>query len=376
MGLSKEQRDDIRNFLLGRGLGFKPLLDEMADHVSCDLEKLMTDGLSYEDAWKQTITRLPEDHFIQIQNETMQTINQRYSLSRVFTYVGMAALFGAVIFKVMHLAGGGGLLIGSFGALALALITGSVAGIYFNRDKDGALRVLAVVTGVLLLQAGYAFRLLHLTGATQLVALGVTVLLVAMIVNTMHVYKQASGSGNLFTFLHDKYSPGIERFILIISPLLVFTELKLVHLVVIFAAGLQFFALLWTNMEKDPSRNNIATAAAVILACMCFITPMLGEIVSFKIRLILVTLFSFVGAFLVWRLEPSKSVASYLVSLSPIMFFMLAIMKMGWMISFADNFAVNIIVVAALVAGIFFSPKMSIARTFMIISLAGYLLEL
>lgn len=376
MELTNEQRDDIRNFLIGRGLAFKPLLDEMSDHVACDLENLMKEGLTYREAWEQTMSQLPEDHFKQIQKETMETINNRFTLSRVFTYVGMVALVFAVIFKIMHLRGAGEVLLGGFGALGISLITGSVAGIYFNRDKDGAMRVVAIVAGVVLMQLAYAFKLLHLPGANQLVTIAVLTLLVAMVVNTQYVYNNASGQGNLFTFLHDKYSPGIERFLLILSPLLVFTELKLVHLIVIFASGLQLLALLWAKMEKDPSKNDFVTLVAVIGACACITIPFLGELVHFNIRLAAVTLFAFVGAFLVLRFEPSKSLYSYLVCLSPIMFFMLALVKEGWMNSFASNLPLNVIVSLAMVAAIFLSPKTSLTRTFMILSLAGYLVEL
>jgi hypothetical protein len=376
MGLTDGQREDIRNFLLSRGLAFRPLLDEMSDHVSCDLEILMNEGLSYEEAWKQTIRELPEDHFKQIQKETMETINQRFTLSRVFTYIGMAAMFVAVFFKLMHFPGGGELLIGGFAALAVSLITGSVAGIYFNRDKDGAMRVVAIVTGVVLVQISYSFKLLHLPGSDQLITLGVLTLLVAMIINTLHVYNNASGFGNLFTFLHDKYAPGIERFLLILLPLIIFTDLKLTHLIIIFAAGLQLVALMWSAMEKDTSKNDVFTLMAVITSCVCLTVPMFGQLVDYNVRLVVVTLFSFVGAFLAFRLEPSKSAWSYLVCIAPIMFFMVALVKMTWMHSFADNLPLNIIVAGVMVAAIFFSPKISITRTYMILSLAGYLLEL
>jgi hypothetical protein len=256
MELNNGQREDIRNFLLSRGLAFKPLLDEMSDHVACDLETLMNEGLSYEDAWARTINELPQDHFKQIQKETMETIDQRFTLSRVFTYVGMAALFGAVIFKIMHFPGSNELLIGGFAALAISLITGSVAGIYFNRDKDGATRVVAIVISVILVQIAYGFSILHLPGGDQLIIFAVLSLLVTMIINTLYVYNNASGSGNLFTFLHDKYAPGVERFLLILSPLMIFSALKLVHLIIIFAAGLQTIALIWSRMEKDTSRND------------------------------------------------------------------------------------------------------------------------
>jgi hypothetical protein len=103
---------------------------------------------------------------------------------------------------------------------------------------------------------------------------------------------------------------------------------------------------------------------------------MLGEIVDYKVRLVLVTLFSFIGAFLVFRLEPSTKLSSYFVVVVPIMFFLLALVDMGWMTSFSDNLPLNILVGASMVGGIFLSPKTSITRTYMMLSLAGYLLEL
>lgn len=376
MGLNNNQRDDIRNFLLSRGLAFKPLLDEMSDHVACDLENLMNEGLSYDDAWKQTMHQLPEDHFIQIQKETMETINQRFTLSKVFTYIGMAALFVSVVFKIMHLAGANEVMLVGFAALGISLITGSVAGIYFNRDKNGAIRVMAIVIGIILVQVGYTFQILHLPGGEQVLIFSVLTLLVAMIINTLYVHNNSSGSGNLFTFLHDKYAPGIERFLLILSPLMIFNGLKLVHLIIIFAAGLQMLALMWSKMEKDTAKNDGVTLTFVIIACICLAVPMFGQLVNFNVRLALVTLFSFVGAFLAFRLEPTKNLSSYLVCIVPIMFVMLALVKLNLMSSFANNIALNVVVAAAMIAGVFLSPKTSVTRTYMILSLAGYLIEL
>ena len=377
MNLTDDQRNDIRNFLLSRGLAFKPLLDEMSDHVACDLEGLMKEGFSYEDAWKQTIALLPEDHFNQIQKETMETISNRFTLSRVFTYIGMGAIIVATVFKIMHLSGADQLLIMSFGALALSLLTSSVSGIYINRDKDGAMRVIAVVAGVILVEIAYTFKLLHLPGADQLIMSGVVTLLAALTINTLYVYNHASGRGNLFTFLHDKYSPGIERFLLILCPFIFFAPTTaIVCIVIIFTAALHFTALVWSRMEKDLSKNNLVTLLLVIMAFTCVMIPMLGQLVHFNIRLILVTLFSFVGAFLCFRLEPSRNVSSYLICVVPVMFFLIALMKMDWMQSFAGNLPLNILVMVAMAASIYFSEKNSVSRTFMILSLAGYYLEI
>ncbi len=373
MGLNDRQRDDIRNFLLSRGLAFKPLLDEMSDHVACDLEILMDEGLTYEEAWKQTINLLPEDHFKQIQKETMETIDQRFTLSRVFTYIALGALFFSAIFKTMHLRGTSELILLSFLVLAISLVTGSISGIYFNRDKKGALRVMGVVVGTILVMTGYAFKVLHLAGADQIIILGVFTTMISMIINTIYVYNNASDHGNLFTFLHEKYTPGIERFLLLLLiPILVS---KMVHIVLVFAAGLQLIALTWRYMEQDQSKRNGTNMISVMIAFTCIMIPMLGNVASFEIRLTAVMLFNFVGAFLSFRFEDSHKASSYLVVIPLIMFTATTLVKLNMLPSFSNNLPLNLVVLGLIGVGIFMSPKYSVMRTFMIMSTA-YLIEL
>jgi len=373
MELTSDQRDDVRNFLLSRGLAFKPLLDEMSDHVSCDLEELMKEGLTYEEAWKQTINQLPDDHFKNIQQETMETINQRFTLSRVFTYVALGGLFLASLFKLLHLRSPGEMAMLSFAALTVSLITGAVSGIYFNRDKEGAMRVLGLVAGTILMMIGYSFKIMHLAGADQLIILAVLITIVSMLVNTFYIYNRTSVNANLFTFLHEKYTPGIERFLLLLIIPILFS--RLVHIVLVYAAGLQFIALMWRYMDQDASRRNLVNLVGIVVAFTCLMVPMLGGVVAFELRLTAVILFNIVGAFLSFRFEQKPRWSSYLVCIAPIMLTLTSLVKLGWMTSFSDNLPVNAVICVAIVASVFLSPKYSVMRTFMIMAL-GYLLEL
>jgi hypothetical protein len=181
----------------------------------------------------------------------------------------------------------------------------------------------------------------------------------------------------LFTFLHEKYSPGIERFLLIILPFIFFAPTTgIICVIIIFTSTLQFTALTWTRMEKDLSKNNVTTLALVILAFTCVMIPMLGHMVDFNVRLIFVTLFSFVGAFLCFRFEPSRNPSSYLICVAPIMFFMIALMKIGWMHSFADNWPLNVLVMLSMATSIYLSERASLTRTYMVLSMTGYYLEI
>src|SRR5690606_28600757 len=142
-----------------------PLLDEISDHIECDIGNLMANGLTYEEAFAQVVAELPEDHFKQIQMETMETINHRFTVSRALSYLGLAALLVATAFKLMHLSGADVALIVSFAALGASLISGSVSGIYYNRDKIGSARVVGVVAGMVMLIIGYGFEVLQWPGS-------------------------------------------------------------------------------------------------------------------------------------------------------------------------------------------------------------------
>jgi len=379
MELNADQENDVRNFLLSRGLALKPLLDEMTDHITCDLENLMDSGMSYDEAWTKIISDLPEDHFKIIQQETMETINNRFTLSRVFTFAAMAAMLMATIFKLLHLPGASELLLVSFAAMGSSLLSSSVSGIYFNRERKGAVRVMAIVTGILLMLAGYSFKMLHLPGASELIVFAAATLVVSMIVHAVYVYSNASGNGNLFTFLHEKYSPGIERFLLIIVTVAVTSclvmKLAMLHIVIVYAAGLQLFALASRKIEQHPEHRNLINLVTIIVAVICLTIPMLGELAPFNIRLIAVTLFSVAAAILAVRMESKSKPSTYIVCFVATIFLGIWMAKSGTTPFLFTNLIVNLGIAGLIVLGIFLSPKHSISRTFLVLSLSGFILE-
>ena len=75
----------------------------MLDHVSSDIEERMQEGLSFEEAWYQMKNDIPENHLQNIQIETMETINKRFSVSRALSILALALMFGGIIFKILHL---------------------------------------------------------------------------------------------------------------------------------------------------------------------------------------------------------------------------------------------------------------------------------
>jgi len=386
--LTEEQRHLVRNFLTDQGLTFGPLLEEMLDHVSSDLEERVGQGLSFDDAWNELKNNIPENHFLSIQIETMETINKRFSISRILSMLALALMFGGIIFKILHLAGASELLILSFGAMAGSFLSATVSGIYLNKEKQGALRVVSILAGTLLLMAGFTFKLMHWPGANFLVTLGVGVSLLSFLFNTFYAYRNGSTHVNLLSYLHEKHTPGIERFLLILLvPVAILRILTLslpqnqflgsvILVTIIYAAGVQFFVISWRLLERESAMRNILNLSALVLSTTCFTLVFLGEVLGFEIRLVLITVFSVVTAWLAYKFDPPKNFFVPLVLVLVAFVFTANVLIRLNLIPAANTILVfNGLILSVLAIGVFVSIKHGPTRAFLILSLAGYLLE-
>lgn len=386
--LTNAQRELIRKFLVGQGLTFRPLREEMLDHVSCDLEDRMAQGATFEEAWLEAINEIPENHFQTIQRETMETINKRYKLSMPFSYLALGPIFISMLFKILHYPLSGELLIAAFVIIGVSLLTGSWSGIQLNREKEGGFRILTIVAGVIIMMAGYGFKILQLPGADVFVLLSVVVLIATMIANTIYVYRSASGEGNLLTYLHEKYTPGIERFFLILLlPLAIYKIITLLNnptsyigmilLVVTFGAGLQFIALNWRIMENNLMKRSPKVLTALIVTTLCFMLVFLGPIIPFQIRVVMIMIFTITAAWLAYYMEaPPKNVASLLlVVLVPVTFIGWGLIRLQVIPLATGSLFFNLPVLILLGVGLLICKRHGTLRTYMIISFASYLFE-
>jgi hypothetical protein len=383
--ITEKERHSVNEFLVHQGLTFQPLLDEMSDHICSEAEEAMSRGVTFEEAFKSIMAELPPDHFITIQTETMKTINNRFNLSRMFSWIGMSALLIATIFKILKLQGGGEVLLAGFVALGVALVAGVMPALTVRREEKGVVRVVAIVAGTLLLMFGYGFKVLHLPGGDELRILGVLISIVGIIMNTLFIHNNASGRGNLMTYMHEKHSPGIERFLLIVAaPVAIYKITRMfmlddgrgsvadvVLVTIIYLAGLQLIALSWRTMEKKGTTGVFATIRVITIG-ICLMLPMLAEILPFGVRLASVTIFAVVAAMLVYQLDEEKW--SWMVMISQVVFIGLALMKWN-VIPFYSNAVVNLVILAIMIAGIFLAKKDGLLRTYMILSVASFMIE-
>jgi hypothetical protein len=246
-----------------------------------------------------------------------------------------------------------------------------------------------VIAGILTLLISFSFRLLHMPGADELLLLAVGVLIISLLLNSVYVYQHASGEGNLLTYLHEKYTPGIERFLLFLFlPLLAYKTIfiftgtgqfigSIALLVLIFAAGIQFIALTWRVMEKDLSKRNMLTLTAIIVCFSCFILPLLGPLLPLQMRVILIALFTPVAGWLAYQMDDKtgKLIAAILVGLVTAVFFGWALIRLNLIPVSSSPIFFNIPILILLVAGMLVCRRQGTMRTFMLVSTGGYLFE-
>lgn len=389
MSLTDEQRRLVRVFLKEQGLTFQPLVEELVDHVSSDLEDKLSSGMSFDDAWQQTFKELPENHFRTIQKETMDTIDRRFTVSRSLSFLTLALLMISMTFKALHLPGSSQMLLAAFATLIGTVLFGSLSGIYLNREKKGGARVVGVVAGIGFLLTAFGFKILHLPGADELIIVGVAITVVSLLANAVYVYQHASGSGNLLTFLHEKYTPGIERFLIILlAPLLILRLTTLfrhsedfaggiVLLVVIFGAGLQLVALSWRVMEKDLSKRSTATLTATIVSGTLLTLVFLGPILAVEIRIAMIMAYSVVSAWLAYAMETErKNIASLGVALLiPVIFVAWGLARLSVFPTASLGLFFNVPIMLLMIVALFLCRKHETMRTYAIVSFASYLFE-
>src|SRR5690606_22113046 len=129
---------------------------------------------------------------------------------------------------------------------------------------------------------------------------------------------------NLTTYLHEKYTPSIERFFLILLlPVVAWKAIlilngfaqpfvgNLILLIVMFGSGLQLLALCWRTMETNIAKRTPILLGATIIASACLMLPFLGPLLPMEMRVIAIVLFSVTSGWLAYTIqEEPKSVIS------------------------------------------------------------------
>jgi len=165
---------------------FSFLADELIDHICCDVESEMENGLTFQEAYSRVKQKFSARRLKEIQEETLYAIDTKYrfmkNTMKISGVIG-TVLFGfAALFKIQHWAGAGIML--TLGALILAFVfMPSALGVIWKETHNRNKLVLFIsaflsagffITGVL-------FKIQHWSGSSVILVLAHIIIVLLLI---------------------------------------------------------------------------------------------------------------------------------------------------------------------------------------------------
>jgi hypothetical protein len=178
--LSDKEIDLISRDIDRQGLTYVQLKNEILDHICCQIEVEMEQGLMFNQAYRKVMDEMGKRRIREIQHETLSLISKKYRrMKRIMYVLGVAApilILAGAAFKVNHWPGAGVIL-----TLALLMI-----GMFFlpifvmvrirdTRRQDQPVPLTLYLSGLIpgiITILGSLFKIQHWPGAGVMITLG------------------------------------------------------------------------------------------------------------------------------------------------------------------------------------------------------------
>jgi hypothetical protein len=193
--------------LKDRGMTVNFLIDEMVDHICCEIEKQMNQGIPFQVAYSKLMNELPYKTFQTIQHQTLLSINLKFQDMKKSMFslgvLGTILLIVGVILKNHHIAGAGiNLVIGT-----VLIVFGFLPLFFFitykeQTDKKSVLLSLVGYLTASILLVGSLFRIMHWPGTHKIMIAGQLLLIVVFLpVYIVNVFKKANETRTNFVYI-------------------------------------------------------------------------------------------------------------------------------------------------------------------------------
>ena len=168
--LSLDNIDQINRFVRNQEISFSHLPDDLIDHICCDVENEMQNGLDFIEAYRRVKDKMGKRRLKEIQEETLYAVDKKYrqmkNTMKISGIAGTVLLGFGALFKIQHwpLAG----TMATLGAVTLALVfVPSALGVLWKEThsrKKLFLFVSAFLAGMCFI-LGTLFKIQHWNGA-------------------------------------------------------------------------------------------------------------------------------------------------------------------------------------------------------------------
>jgi hypothetical protein len=204
--LSNSNIESLKKEISKSRLTYSHLMDELIDHVCCDVEYEMRNGLPFAKAYERVKEKIGIGGLERIQHETLYLIDKKYRIMKntmkISGVIAPILLAFASLFKIQHWPAASVLLVLGFIFLSFVFLPSAIYVNYkevSNRTKKWM--HLIGFLGSFLLSIGFLFKLQHWAGATMAIALGIV--LIGLVFTPMVLFnkfhdKEVSVPGNIF----------------------------------------------------------------------------------------------------------------------------------------------------------------------------------
>jgi uncharacterized membrane protein len=160
-------------------ISFSHLPDELIDHLCCDVEDEMLNGMDFSEAYKRVKQKFGKRRLKEIQEETLYAVDTKYrrmkNTMKISGIAGTILLGFAALFKIQHWAGAGIML--TLGAILLAFVFLPSSLRVLWKETHNRNRLFLFISGFIagfFFILGTVFKIQHWSGAGILLLLAFT----------------------------------------------------------------------------------------------------------------------------------------------------------------------------------------------------------
>jgi len=176
--LNLQNIDQISRDVSQQEIVFSHLLDDLIDHICCDVEDEMQRGLPFSEAYQRVKQKMGSSRRLkEIQEDTLYAVDTKYrkmkNTMKMSGIVGTVLLGFATLFKVMHWPGAG--IMVTIGAVSLAFIFMPTALGVLWKETHSSKRIFLFITSFIAAASflmGVLFKIMHWPGAGFILTIG------------------------------------------------------------------------------------------------------------------------------------------------------------------------------------------------------------
>ncbi len=168
--LNQQQVELIRQEVLRQDIHLGHLVDELVDHLCCDIEEMIWEGSDFQQAYQRVMEKVKDDGLQQIQKDTLFITDKSYRIMKnamkITGVAGMALIAIGIVLRIEHLFPASIFLTAGFFLLVPIFFPVSVM-VLRKESKDPGMPLiyLTALIGGLLLMIAVLLKVMHWPGA-------------------------------------------------------------------------------------------------------------------------------------------------------------------------------------------------------------------